>query len=91
MAKEYIERKAAIKMIEEDLPEVVYYHKEDAIACLECLPSADVVEVVRCEDCRYCDKYHNWNNREYFGCNYNGEITEVLADHYCSYGERRED
>ena len=40
---EYIKRKDAIKMIEEDLPEVVYYRKEDAIACLECLPAADVV------------------------------------------------
>lgn len=40
---EYIERAAAIKMIEEDLPEVIYYRKEDAITCLECLPAADVV------------------------------------------------
>ena len=45
MTKEYIERESAIKMIEEDLPEVVYYRKEDAIACLECLSTADVVEV----------------------------------------------
>jgi hypothetical protein len=40
---DYIEREAAIKMIEEDLPEVVYYKKEDAIDCLKCLPVADVV------------------------------------------------
>lgn len=40
---EYIKREDAIKMIENDLPEVVYYRKEDAIACLECLPTADVV------------------------------------------------
>lgn len=40
---EYIKREDAIKMIEDDLPEVVYYRKEDAIACLECLPTADVV------------------------------------------------
>ena len=41
--EDYISRLAAIKMIEEDLPEVVYYRKEDAVACLKCLPSANVV------------------------------------------------
>ena len=56
MSKEYIEREAAIKMIEEDLPEVVYYHKEDAIACLKCLPSADAIKVVRCKDCEWWTK-----------------------------------
>lgn len=40
---EYIKRSEAIKAIENDLPDVVYYRKEDAIACLECLPTADVV------------------------------------------------
>jgi hypothetical protein len=40
---EYIKRADTIKMIEDDLPEIVYYRKEDAIACLECLPTADVV------------------------------------------------
>ena len=75
MTKEYIEREAAIKMIEEDLQEVVYYRKEDAIACLECLPSADVVEVRHGEwlmpltdepwrkgyfcRCSVCDKINN--------------------------------
>ena len=51
---EYIKREDAIKMIENDLPEVVYYRKEDAIACLECIPTADVApksEVAR-EICR---------------------------------------
>jgi hypothetical protein len=41
--EDYISRRAAIKMIEEDIPEVVYYRKEDAVACLEYLPSANVV------------------------------------------------
>ena len=52
-------------------------------------PTADVVEVVRCADCKHCNKYKNWNNREYLGCNCNCDVTEVKADHYCSYGERR--
>jgi hypothetical protein len=42
--EELISRKAAIKMIEEDLPDVVYYRKEDAIACLNCLPTEGTAE-----------------------------------------------
>ena len=42
--KEYIERKEAIKMIRDDLPNVVNYHRMDAIECLELMPTADVVE-----------------------------------------------
>ena len=40
--EDLISRQAAIEMIREDLPEVVYYRKEDAIACLECLPAASI-------------------------------------------------
>lgn len=40
---EYIEREAAIEMIKNDLPEQVRYYRQDAIECLECMPTADVV------------------------------------------------
>ena len=43
--KEYIEREAAIKAIENDCSELVYYTKEDAIQCVKAIPAADVVEV----------------------------------------------
>ena len=45
-------------------------------------PTADVVEVVWCEDCRY------WENRfDVMVCN----LTDGMkgASDYCSYGERR--
>ena len=58
---------------------------------LEQTLDADMVTVVRCKDCKYCDKYTKWNNREYLGCSWNGEIYEVEAEHYCSYGERKMD
>lgn len=86
MCKEYIEREAAIKMIEEDLPEVVYYRKEDAIACLECLPSADVVDVVRCKDCEW------WTKQEDSA---QGRCTLLgiypTGAWYCGNGRRTED
>ena len=47
-------------------------------------PTADVVKVVRCEDCRY------WDNRfDVMVCN----LTDGMkgASDYCSFGERRED
>jgi hypothetical protein len=44
------------------------------------LPTADVVEVVRCKDCQYFDGE---------GClKTHGEFEPNLTD-YCSYGERR--
>ena len=48
-----------------------------------------VIQITRCKDCKHCDKYTKWNNKEYFGCSWNGEIYEVEAEHYCGYGERR--
>lgn len=78
--KEYIEREAAIKMIRNDLPNVVNYHRMDAIECLEIIPSADVVEVVRCKDC-----YRR-----------NPNCSKCLRDNlwhddndYCSYGIKK--
>ena len=41
----YIEREAAIKAIENDCSEAVYYTKRDAIDCLLAEPTADVEEV----------------------------------------------
>ena len=47
------------------------------------IPSADVVEVVRCKDCKHyciwqmkCDRLH---------------LVPIADNHYCSYGERAEE
>ena len=49
---------------------------------------ADVVEVVRCKDCKH------WGGITYGQMcrKYSGAETKVCTeiDHYCSYGERRE-
>ena len=48
-------------------------------------PSADVVEVVRCRDCRYSDVY----GKNCF-CEYDPiETKSVSPNGYCNYGERR--
>lgn len=78
---EYIEREAAIKAIEAygtTNGSAIGYHSgavDCAIAKIETLPAADVVEVVRCGRCeheQYC------------------RIAQHLGiDGYCSKGERR--
>lgn len=47
-------------------------------------PAADVVEVVRCKDCKYL-------NAEYKCVNWRGLYDYTKADDFCSYGERRDD
>lgn len=52
------------------------------------MPAADVVEVCRCKDCEH------WGGIAYgFVCRkFSGMFTKICmgADHYCSYGERKE-
>ena len=55
-------------------------------------PPADVVEVVRCKDCKYFSPQAGWDGGQ---CSYlegKFELSEVLMldDDYCSDGERRE-
>ena len=71
---------------------------------IEALPSADVVEVVRCYKCGFWDRdtlrhqfndFRDWNEAECKvlaerdGYNEINRYTE--EDDYCSYGERRTD
>ena len=50
-------------------------------------PAADVVEVVRCKDCKYYDSY-------YLSCDHDRHDHQEFRvvqepDDYCSYAERR--
>ncbi len=62
------------------------------IKAIENAPKVDVVEVVRCKSC----VYGKGNNEEvrlkyhfmYF-CTYD-DLSYNYADHFCSYGERKE-
>ena len=53
-------------------------------------PTADVVEVVRCKDCKHCTLTKEGEfNPEDIVCGY--FMTDGMqANDYCSYGERRE-
>jgi hypothetical protein len=60
-----------------------------AIEIIENAPTADVVEVVRCKDCKH------YGGVVYGGVcrKYSGYETKVCTekDHYCSYGERKDE
>lgn len=57
-----------------------------AIKDVKRFPTADVVEVVRCRDCKYSEIDENGNTWCTF---YNGKIRE-MPNGYCWHGERRE-
>ena len=64
-------------------------------------PTADVVEVVRCKDCKKWEQYENTSgagychNKKYcltYGTMLERKFTPITnPDDFCSYGERKED
>jgi len=96
---DYIKREAAVKITWQ---EPTY---SDALNVLtevreriNDIPSADVVEVVRCRECKHCEEYESMAGIEHY-CNrtwcslYDWSDTPcfyVKPDGYCSYGERKD-
>ena len=84
--KEYIERGALIeKMFPIGMPNNGKYpiNAKAVRTAIEQVPAADVVEVVRCKDCKW------WHKG---GCAFRKDCTADLpsADDFCSHGERKE-
>lgn len=50
---------------------------------IEAQPTADVVEVVRCKDCKYHAEFSSKCNKL--------NLTPMWPNDYCSYGERAEE
>jgi len=90
---EYIKREDVVKSVikdnrfvfrTEDLRnEAVVFRTvyKDFADVIYAIPAADVVEVVRCKDCKFVSK-----DKPFMWCNGN----RVNPDDFCSYGERRE-
>ena len=78
---EYIKREDALDAVLFSL--VGTGHQSQAIYAIRDVPTADVVEVVRCKDCVFCVKTQGaciW-------CRLND--CRFDKDGFCSYGERR--
>ncbi len=92
--KEYIERGAALRAIgytsiePSKEPDIIELTLLTAQKMLKKLPTADVVEVVRCRDCV------NWGGVVYNGAcrKFSGIYKRVYmdADNFCSCGKRKE-
>ena len=58
-------------------------------------PTADVVDVVRCKDCKWYksiySSIYSWNGNEHKICAREPSDSPREPDDYCIYGERRED
>ena len=88
MAKEYIEREAAKRellswAVNINHPE--YLIKDDALHVIDSIPTADVVKVVRCRDCKY---HEDTSVIGFEHCCLIGKT--VRHNDFCSYGERKE-
>lgn len=84
---EYINREDALDAVLFAL--VGTGHQSRAIYAIRELPTADVVEVVRCKDCAYC-RYVD--DADIYKCDRRGFYSEeVMPTDYCNLGERREE
>lgn len=66
------------------MSECIFYDQgwNEALSCVNIVPSADVVEVVRCKDCKFWDSDCIW-------CELWGN-TQEYGNGFCSYGERKD-
>lgn len=88
---EYIERDAILESIAKkhgtrnDIEEQTALDIWDGI---KKIPTADVVEVVRCKDCKYfkTDSYYCQKTKQGY-CEFDNNVKQKQG--YCSYGERR--
>lgn len=77
----YIDADALLSRLPEDLP-----YKASVKRTIMQAPTADVVEVVRCEDCKYCRTLKDGGSQ----CERIDGLLMTKPNDYCSYGERRD-
>lgn len=94
MAKEYIEREVLLK----DIQAAKEHAGMGSIIAgsltryVKRIPAANVVEVVRCKDC----KYYGWEQEPCHGrvgrfCKLSKGLVAINKETFCCYGERKED
>ena len=94
MAKEYIEREAALKAFPEARADMfencrncTCLDSEQIVMILKGMKAADVVEVVRCKDCKHCTPFYSDKGLCYLWAK-NG--IDVFLDGFCNYGAKME-
>ena len=90
---DYISRQAAIKVVKIETNDAERLYN-NIVEGLRYIPSADVVEVVRCKDCKHYKRNIPCVGGHYNGCDEwidEGNAITVYDNDYCSYGERAEE
>ena len=86
--KEYIERGALLENLKKQYGEELGWqcpvNMSDVGMMIEDAPAADVVEVVRCRDCKH------WEHEEDVDFVCKRHYGYRLSTDFCSYGERKE-
>lgn len=68
-----------------------YIDRERQIEMVRRALNADLVEVVRCKDCKYCASVSDpIIDAVLVFCEYGLKPTAIEPTHFCSYGERKE-
>lgn len=97
---EYIEREAALALIEERQRAIcplgrfsrnaiygtdrdIFDAWQEIVDQIDAIPAADVVEVVRCRECRY------FRADAIPSCVFTYGLTDPKPNGFCSYGKRR--
>lgn len=75
---EYIEREALLEKMKN------WHEKISLVTCVNSIPTADVVPVVRCKDCKHL------MFSDFYGECVVGHLGIVKPDDFCSYGERKD-
>jgi hypothetical protein len=93
--KEYIEREALIQYMQECKGDSVFNIMATgyAYSFIENAPAVDVVEVVRCKDCKHFQQciYIEQQGMCQNHSGLNGKDCCVSEGDFCSYGERKAD
>lgn len=90
---EYIDRKAFIQALAETECDILPADDLDGFTfdcvckVVDSMPSADVVPVVRCKNCKYLVNA-TVNSNGFLICHAND--MEIAPEDFCSYGERKE-
>lgn len=79
---EYIDREAAIKAV--NWQSAITMTRAAMTYAIKSIPAADVVEVVRCKDCK-----HRWKGDCGLWCMIHDDMY-AEEDYFCASGERRE-
>lgn len=90
--KERLEHRYILSDLEHPHPRL--YRQTDIMDIIDTIPSADVVEVIRCKDCKHfnLDKWGKVNDIPLIVaheiCDFWGEGCKTDKDAYCSFAER---